>query len=148
MPNHSYHGIPGGVDAAGNYRSARILVETAEPGPTERERARLLRELVDEDGYGWGYNGSGTSNAAAAILADALELGDPDTIGMSMAAHPENRVLTELREDFCVDVLAQACDEWRMSRGAILRWARGWYLQHGDPDLPTSLAKLPPVPPY
>ncbi|MBT1185142.1 hypothetical protein HET69_14250 [Streptomyces sp. CJ_13] len=50
--------------------------------PTQRRNVQVLRELRAKDeqslgGFGWGYDGSGSSRAAAAILADALDLGDP-----------------------------------------------------------------------
>jgi hypothetical protein len=49
---------------------------------------RVLEEL-EHSGFGWGYNGGGTGAAAAAILADALDVDDE-----------------RLWEDFCIDVLA------------------------------------------
>jgi hypothetical protein len=67
---------------------------------------------LDSGGFGWGYNGGGTSRAAAVILADALNLGDPVKCGM----------LVRLREAFCLDVLSQMCKEFRLRRGAVLRW--------------------------
>ncbi|MGW1106389.1 hypothetical protein [Streptomyces sp. NPDC002540] len=37
------------------------------------------------------------------------------------------------------------CDEWRLGRGAVLRWACGWYLQRGITDLSAALRDLPPL---
>ncbi|MDV6287114.1 hypothetical protein R2F25_00425 [Streptomyces sp. UP1A-1] len=70
----------------------------------------MLRELAESaaDDFGWGYNGGGTSAAAAAILADALHLGDPGKCGIGYATYPENEVLLQLREDFCDDLLSHA----------------------------------------
>ncbi|GHC34250.1 hypothetical protein GCM10010308_60500 [Streptomyces vinaceusdrappus] len=44
----------------------------------------VLRELAEPaaGGFGWGYNGGGTSAAAVAILDDALHLGDPVKCGI------------------------------------------------------------------
>src|SRR5687768_13722554 len=78
---------------------------------------------------GWGYNGSGTSAAASAILTDAL--GQEPSV--------------DLREDFCEDVLSQFMDEWRLRRGVVLRWVRGWCAEHGVESLPAAVAQLPPV---
>ncbi|GGN45840.1 DUF6166 domain-containing protein [Streptomyces fuscichromogenes] len=93
------------------WQPARILVEKPEFGPTERQQGTtVLRELAEPEnsGFGWGYNGGGTSAAAAAILADALALGDPDTCGIGYTAYPEDEVLVQLREDFCDDVLPRS----------------------------------------
>jgi hypothetical protein len=139
-----YHGIDGedGI--------SRIYVERAEYGPTEREtrqqegRLRLgqLHAFDEEDGggFGWGYNGGGTSRAAAAILADALN--EPQE-RYDFTADDEQAV--RLREDFCEDVLSQCCREWRLGRGAVLRWVRGWYAQHGNIPTSTTLTTLPPI---
>ncbi|MEU9858907.1 DUF6166 domain-containing protein [Streptomyces sp. NPDC047974] len=106
----------------------------------------MLRELVvpKGGGFGWSYNGGGTSAAAAAILADALELGDPEKAGIGYASFSEDPVLADLREDFCDDVLSQF-DRWRLRRGAVLRWARAWYLQRGIGELPAALREIPPL---
>ncbi|MFE5301594.1 hypothetical protein [Streptomyces sp. NPDC056632] len=110
----------------------------------------MLRELKakgeDELGdYGWGYDGGGTSRAAAAILADALDLGTPEKAVLSMSEWPQDDTLVALREDFCVDFLGQFTDEWHLGRAAVLRWARGWYLQRGIAELPGALRELPPL---
>lgn len=147
--DRTYHGIqdgPSNGNDEGEWQPARILVEKPEFGPTEREKVDMLRELAEPEtgGFGWGYNGGGTSAAAGVILADALDLGDPDQCGIGYSAYPEDKVLVQLREDFCDDVLSQFCDEWRLRRGVILRWARTWYLQRGITDLPAALQQLPP----
>jgi hypothetical protein len=100
-------------------------------------------EEPEHSGFGWGYNGGGTSATAAAILADALDL-DPDEFDLIEA---DDETLESLREDFCTDVLAVCADEFRLRRGAVLRWVRGWYAQHGVTDLPSAVADLPPVDP-
>ncbi|MFF1651196.1 hypothetical protein [Streptomyces sp. NPDC058240] len=95
-------------------------------------------------GFGWSYNGTGTSNAAAVILANALGLGNPYECGISFLSD-EDKTLGALREDFCDDGLSQCCDQWRLRRGVVLRWARAWYLQQGITDLPAALHALPPL---
>lgn len=110
--------------------------------------AKVLRELPKPEnsgGFGWGYNGTGTSNTAAALLAGALDLGHPDQCGIGFTAQPQDKDLVRLREDFCEDVLSQFCDEWRLRRGVVLRWARAWYLQRGISDLPRALREPPPL---
>ncbi|MFC8015442.1 hypothetical protein [Streptomyces cinereoruber] len=144
--DRTYHGIQGAGSNEDGWQPARLLVEKPEFGPTQRENVKVLRELPepeDSGGFGWGYDGTGTSHTAAALLADALDLGDPAACGIAFIAHLENQILIQLREDFCDDVLSQLCDEWRLRRGVILRWSRAWYLQHGITDLPTALRGLP-----
>jgi hypothetical protein len=148
----TYHGIQYGPetdrDDEEKWRPARILVEKPEFGPTERQYGvTVLRELGEPKagGFGWGYNGGGTSAAAAAILADALGLGDPEKCGIGYGAYPVDEVLEQLREDFCDDVLSQLCDQWRLRRGVVLRWSLAWYLQRGIHELPAALRALPPL---
>ncbi|MFS0696747.1 hypothetical protein [Streptomyces nitrosporeus] len=146
--DRTYHGVQQGPESEGEWHPARLLVEVPEFGPTERQYGiTVLRELAEPEGggFGWGYNGGGTSAAAAAILADALDLGHPDKCGIGYASHHEDPVLADLREDFCDDVLSQFYDRWRLRRGAVLRWARAWYLQHGIDELPAVLRDLPPL---
>jgi hypothetical protein len=118
--------------------SSRIFVEESKKGPTERVTAKMLGELMqgrDSDAplsglyFGWGYNGTGTSAAARAILADAMGIEPSD----------------DLREGFAADVLTYLCDEWRLRRGAVLRWVRGWYAEHNISSLPPAVADLPPA---
>ena len=147
----TYHGIQDGPESdrgdEEEWKPARILVEKPEFGPTERQDVTVLRELAEPEagGFGWGYNGGGTSAAAAAILADALDLGDPDKCGIGYATYPEDEVLAQLREDFCDDVLSQLCDQWRLRRGVVLRWSLAWYLQRGIDEVPAALRELPPL---
>ncbi|MFB6838524.1 DUF6166 domain-containing protein [Streptomyces sp. NPDC056361] len=144
----TYHGIQQGPESEGEWHPARILVEEPDFGPTERQYGvTVLRELAEPEhgGFGWGYNGGGTSAAAAAILADALDSGDPDKCGIGCASYPEDQVLADLREDFCDEALSQFYDRWRLRRSVILRWARTWYLQRGIGELPAALRELPPL---
>lgn len=141
----AYHGIgpTGSADGA-----AHIVVEDTVFGLTERKGIPVLRELATPayGGFSWGYAGGGPARAAAAVLADALGLGDPDSCGLG-ALRPGD-VLTRLSIDFCWDVMIQLCDEWRLRRGAILRWIRGWYAEQGIPNLPPAAVQLPPCDPY
>lgn len=114
-----------------------IAIELAEYGPTERGGVQVIATRTSCSGgdlqglqFGWGYNGTGTSAAAYEVLTDAL--GEP--------------ALDGLREAFCEDVLSQFGPEWRLRRGAVLRWALGWGVQHGRVgELPDVLRALPPV---
>jgi len=154
-----YHGI---YDAGGTRDGDSpfwIDVEHPESGPTEREsRTEVYRSFnanpyhsgeYDEghrtwsprdpirypgEGsgigpyFGWGYNGGGTSAAAELILGDAT--GEQPSF--------------DLREAFCEDILMQLCDNWRLSRGAVLRWVRGWYTEHDkDALMPAPVASPP-----
>jgi hypothetical protein len=130
--DRTYHGVQRDDDVEND----RIDIELAEYGPTERAGVYVLETLYENphpplDGYqfGWGYNGGGTSAAALIILRDAL--GEEPSKG--------------LREDFCEDVLSQFCDEFRIRRGAVLRWVRGWYAERSIDDLPRAVRDLPPL---
>lgn len=117
----------------------RIDVETPESGPTQRESVTVLRRLRPQTSageghtFGWGYNGYGTSVAAAAILTDVLGL-PADLWWMTMSRAAEDELSVRLREDLCREILIDAADEWRLSRIAVLRWVCGWYtLNHVGP---------------
>lgn len=124
MPEHvydqadqdrTYHGVQDRT----NDSESRLLVEQTAFGATERELARFLREIHEPEhsGFGWGYNGGGTSETAAAILADALDAAPERFSPMAVLTAEVDR---RLREDFCVDVLALCADEFRLRRGAVL----------------------------
>jgi hypothetical protein len=139
-----YHGVqPAGDDDW----QCRILVEKRMLGPTERQVDDLvLYELTPKDaeglgGFNWGYSGSGPGRAADAILADALDLGEPWSCGFSGGR--ADAVLQALSVDFAADVMVQCCSQWRLSRAGVLRWCRGWYAQQGVNDLPAALVDLP-----
>ena len=141
----TYHGIGPLASADGQ---AHILVEQTVFGPAERNDALVLRELPTPSygGYAWGYNGGGPARAAAAILADALELGDPESSGLQPGRSADGR--GRLRQDFCWDVLTQVAVEWRLRRGAILRWVLGWYAENGISDVPVATMNLPSAVPF
>ena len=143
----AYHGTGPVMSADGR---AHILVEDVVFGTTERQSTTLLRELPEPPGGGfnWGYNRTGPLRAAAAILADALSLGDPADCGMDPFSPQPDATLIALRGDFTWDVTSQLCEEWRLRRGAVLRWVRGWYVEHGITGLPAAAAQLPPLSPY
>jgi hypothetical protein len=130
--DRTYHGVQRDDDAEND----RIEIELAEYGPTERASVYVLQTLYENphpplDGYqlGWGHNGGGTSATALVILRDAL--GEEPSL--------------ELREAFCEDVLSQFCDEFRIRRSAVLRWARGWCAERGIDELPRAVRELPPI---
>jgi hypothetical protein len=129
--DRTYHGVQRDDDAEND----RIEIELAEYGPTERQSVYVLETLYENPtppmarDFGWGYNGGGTSAAAMVILRDAL------------GEEPSQ----DLREDFCEDVLSQFCDEFRIRRGAVLRWVRGWYAERDTDELPQAVRDLPPI---
>jgi hypothetical protein len=145
--DRTYHGLPHQQTDDGGWGPRHLQIELTAFGPTERETVTVLRteHELDAGGFGWGYNGGGTSRAAAVILADALDLGDPVAGGIALSSYPEDETFVQLREAFCEDVLSQMCDEFRLRRGAVLRWARGWYAQQGITHVPAAVASLPPV---
>ena len=112
-----------------------IDIELAEYGPTHRQGVKVLRTLTSgtlfsKAQFGWGHKGGGANAAAHEILADAF--GEPAP--------------AKLRNAFSEDVLSQFSTEWRLRRGAVLRWALGWGAQHGAlRQLPAILCSLPPV---
>ncbi|MCM3920270.1 hypothetical protein ND748_01015 [Frankia sp. AiPs1] len=120
------------------WHPSRILVETPASGPTQREDAKVLREIAElaDGGFGWGHNGSSTSRTAAVVLADALDL---DLEAVEFGGIRDGDPLGDLREDFCAEVLTDLCDEWRLNRRALVRWAAGWYHQRGITDAPPLL---------
>lgn len=99
--------------------TAHILVEDVESDPAGRQGAAVLRELAEpaDGGFGWGCNGTGPLRAAAAILADALSLGDPDR-GTDPFPPWQDTTLTSLCGDSTWDVASQLCEEWRLRRAA------------------------------
>ena len=126
--DRSYHGYREPQDPF------RLVIELSEFGPTERQVPFLLRVPTSDVGeFGWGYNGTGTSATADAILRDALELGAEDTLD------------TDLREDFCEDLVAHFPREFIIRRGAVLRWVRGWAADRDVRNLPLAAANPPPV---
>ena len=138
--DRTYHGIQAGPESTGRAGGpGRLLVERTETGPTERQSVRVLRELPGSrhNSFTWGYDGNGPSATAAAILADALNL-DPALLDGGRATEP----YSDLREDFVEDVLAVACDEFRLRRRAVLRWVYGWCILHGVEEMPPALADL------
>lgn len=128
-----YHGVQGDPDI-NKERVSRIFVELAEWGPTERQEPVVLRELQPLDStvsFRWNYLGNGPTAAAEAILNDALGF-EPDR---------------PLRNAFIEDFIAHCSNDFRLRRGAILRWARGLLEQKGVPteQLPPVLGNLPPT---
>jgi hypothetical protein len=126
------------------------LVEESWINHPMESNPKVLRELECEDtrpnSFRWGYDGVGPSVSAAAILTDALGLGDSRAVGIAVDSPSPNEILHPLREAFCIEVIAQLCDEWRLRRSVVLRWARTWYLQCSITELPVALRELPPLP--
>jgi hypothetical protein len=130
---------------------AHILVEQIAFGPTERQGVAVLREIPEPQhgGFLWGYVGGSPTRAAEAILADALDLPDLSTLDDAhVPGRDRDRTSIRLRNDFCIDVLSQLCHEWRLRRGAVLRWVRGWYAEHGITNVPLAAIRLPAIDPH
>lgn len=114
-----------------------IHVELSEFGPTERTGSQRLYVLQDDDGpddpavFHWGNTGTGPHRAGRGVLADAL------------GVKPQQSLVG----DFAVDVVAHLVGPWRLRRGPVLRWVRGWCAEHGMEVLPTVVRELPPVEP-
>ena len=53
-----------------------------------------------------------------------------------------------LRNDFTFDVMSQLGDEWRLRRGAVFRWVRGWYVEHDLDRPPRTVLSPPAISPY
>jgi hypothetical protein len=106
-----------------------ILVELFNPKRSDPEMLSRLVPNGPAGEFSWGYIGTGTNTSAKAILADAL------------GYEPTQR----LWQDFADDVLSQCPAEFRLRRGAVLRWARGWAEGYGVTELPEVLRDLPPV---
>ncbi len=119
-------------DTAGG-STHRVFV--AHPSQGNVEKVRVIRELTVDylDGqshFNWGYGGAGPYRTAAAVLADALELGSVEEAGMGWwvgeELDPPGAALCEaFREDF----VQYFGSEWRLGRPAVLRWALGWSQQ-------------------
>jgi hypothetical protein len=106
-----YHGVMGEF-------TGRIFIEHTEFGPSAREPGHLVvigEASSHEGGYTWGYIGTGPRDTANAVLMDATGW---------------NEIPRQLASDFVEDVVSQLADQWRLRRGAILRWLRGYYAQH------------------
>ncbi|MER5322391.1 DUF6166 domain-containing protein [Streptosporangium roseum] len=130
--DRTYYGVTSS-ETGGNW----IEVAKTEFGQTERDTTSALYHLTpigmyeDVDEFTWGYTKTGPHATGLAVLADAL------------GQEPSK----DLLEAFVDDVVSQFPNEWRMRRGAVLRWARGWYAQHNIDILPAALRDLPPTSP-
>ena len=99
-------------------------------------------------GFLWGYTGGSPAQAAEALLTDALALPTLDTLDKTGPTMGHDTLSVRLRNDFTFDVMSQLGDEWRLRRGAVLRWVRGWYVEH-DLDRPPRIVLSPPaISPY
>ncbi len=110
-------------------RDKRVWVFATRSGWTERKGVKPLRELTASDpviGFHWGFDGSGPLQVAKAMLADAL------------GREPHPMLAHAFRDEF----VSQFPAEFRLRRGAILRWVRGYACDLGQHDVP---AVLPPV---
>ncbi|MEV0649889.1 hypothetical protein AB0I28_32000 [Phytomonospora sp. NPDC050363] len=133
-----YHGINSSTPGP-----ARLLVEEPADGPTQRQDITVFGELRDGYGLSWGHVGSGPQRTAALVLADALGLGGEVTIAAQHPLWQANSFLARLRSDFAGDFLVHAAAEWRLPRGAVLRWVRGWWAQFGQGEPPQTVLSAP-----
>lgn len=150
----AYHGT---YQKNGDRKTARIFVVPADvtqplfekfgtAGGSRDTPDDALRELSAEGGFLWGYAGDSPARTAEAVLADALEL--PDLNGLRRQVSRGNQADSEqslLRRDFVYDVVSQLGYEWRLRRGTILRWVRGWYAEHGLDGVPDAVLNCPPA---
>jgi hypothetical protein len=93
----------------------------------------MMRELPGPDdgaGFSGGYIGTGPRQAPLAILRDAT----------CWTEVPE-----EMRKAFLYDVVSQLLPGFRMRRGMILRWATGWAITAGIPNLIPPLGLHSPI---
>lgn len=152
--NRIYHGrrVPRPDQPA--WRYCRIFVEKPEHGPTQRESVTVLCEMtvtydaingVDYSNFEWGYDGGGPYRTAAALLADALDLGTPEDAGMAWWDGDLDEGMKQLCMAFRADVVVQLCDEWRLSAETVRRWARDWHLQGHVADMPGDLRRRTPL---
>ena len=78
------------------------------------------------DGFGWGYNGSGSAQLALAILSDALptDVILPQSRGKSNRKITDHDVIVEFfYEQFKVDVVSKLPeDRFAIYRSAVLNW--------------------------
>lgn len=150
-----YHGVYTPLRGEPELTCGRILVEKIEYGPAQRENAEILRELTvtygkvtsagDQANFEWGYDGGGPYRTAAAVLADALNLGAPEAAGMAWwaSATSVDDTLRDLCLAFRQDVISQCAEEWRVTRRVVLAWARDWYRRRGIDDVPAILSPRP-----
>ncbi|WP_433730953.1 DUF6166 domain-containing protein [Actinoplanes sp. CA-051413] len=109
--------------------NSRISVELFTAKRSDPEVLGQLAPNGPAGEFSWGYIGTGTNTSAKAILSDAL------------GYEPTQ----QLWQDFADDVLSQCPAEFRLRRGAVLRWVRGWADGYGIANLPEPLRALPPI---
>lgn len=141
-----YHGV---VNQP-SQEQPRIFVEQVAFGPTERQSVSVLRELIPppDGGFLWGYTGGSPARAAQALLTDALALPTLGALDRTGARKGYDTLSVRLRNDFIFDVMSQLGDEWRLRRGAVLRWVRGWYVEHDLNHPPRAVLSPPAISPY
>lgn len=111
----------------------RIEVELTSMEGFRKKPEMLKRLLIPEDGaFNWGYDGHGPYRAAEAVLSDALEQEELDK---------------RLVRAFACDFLTQVTGEWRIRRGMVLRWVRGWCAENDEP-VPIGVGKNVPADPW
>jgi hypothetical protein len=107
-----------------------ISVEAPQRDYWEGNAVRELGRLGSHAQFHWGYDGGGPMEAAELILCDAL--GVTDAAG-------------KMRSDFANDFTEIFAPEWRLRRGAVLRWVRGWSAEHKvrpEATVPGARARL------
>jgi hypothetical protein len=142
-----YHGV---IRRSANEEQPQIFVEQVAFGPTERRSVSVLRELIPppHGGFLWGYTGGSPARAAEALLTDALGLPALDVLDKTGPKMGYDTLSVRLRNDFTFDVMSQLSDDWRLRRGAVLRWVRGWYAEHDLDRVPEIVLTPPVISPY
>lgn len=118
----TYRGVRGGNGQVADW--GRVLIYLGYPswrdvhsrqvepiGEFDCREPALVAKFDRKDGFEWGYDGSGPSMTAYALLADTLGF------------EPEPSTVRE----FAGDVVAQFPDaEWMINQQTILAWIGGW----------------------
>lgn len=121
----AYEGVRISADSHGGTRPERAVVERVN---AKGERSPLTHYAHHSpDGFEWGYGGSGPSDLALALLADALGP-EPDTVRIWKGAQVGRRAW-HLHQPFRDAYVAGFGESWRMTNIEIREWAAAYEKQ-------------------